>query len=48
MVRRVNQLIQAIAKVDYRCAGEPKGDEQTAWRRASALFAGPEMARALS
>lgn len=36
-------LAEYMRKVDYQFADEPKGDEQTAWRRAIALFAGPEI-----
>ncbi len=43
-IAKLNELARDFAeyfrKVDYRFAGEPKGDEQTAWQRAIARLAG--------
>ncbi len=36
------ELAEFFGKSDYRFAHEPKGQEQTAWRRTLALFAGVE------
>ncbi|OGO42191.1 MAG: hypothetical protein A2Z04_06475 [Chloroflexi bacterium RBG_16_57_9] len=36
-------LTEYMRKVDYQFADEPKGEEQTAWRRAIAFFAGPQL-----
>jgi len=34
------ELNEYLRKLDYRCLAEPRGDEQTAWRRVIELFAG--------